>query len=104
MVKVKRKSFKIDMISSVGNSFFNWLAILSKNKFRVEFKYIPRAILVTIITIILYPFVLLEKLIYDRKIHKTKVIFPVFIIGHMRSGTTFLHYLMSMDDNYGNNF
>lgn len=96
----KKKFLKIYMLSSVGNSFTNWLRILAANKFKVGFKYIPRAIIVTFITIILSPFVFLEKLIYNKKIKKAKVISPVFIIGHMRSGTTFLHYLMSKDERF----
>jgi len=89
------------MVCSAGCSFFNWLALLLINKFRVGFKYIPLALLVTFVTSILYPFVLLEKLIYDKRIKKIKVISPIFIIGHMRSGTTFLHYIMSKDKNLG---
>jgi hypothetical protein len=98
--KKNKKKLKIDMIISAGNSLPNWIVVLIKNKFYVGIKYIPRALLVTFITLFLYPFVLLEKLLFDRKINKTKIKSPVFIIGHMRSGTTFLHYLLSKDDRF----
>lgn len=98
--KKGNKFFKIDMITSAGNSFPNWLAILINNKFMISLKYIPRAILVTLISFFLYPFVLLEKLLYDKKIKKVEIKSPVFIIGHMRSGTTFLHYMLSKDDRF----
>ena len=98
--KKKKSFFKIDMISSAGNSVPNWFVILAKNHFQVDLKYLPRAIAVTVISIFLYPFVLLEKIIYDRRIKKTKIKSPVFIIGHMRSGTTFMHYLLSKDDRF----
>ncbi len=88
------------MLTSAGNSFPNWIAILIKNKFMVSLKYIPRALLVSLISFFLYPFVLLEKIIFDRKIKKIKIKSPVFIIGHMRSGTTFLHYMLSKDDRF----
>jgi hypothetical protein len=36
--------------------------------------------------------------VYDKKIAKTQIKYPpIFIIGHWRSGTTFLHELMSQD-------
>ncbi|MFI4849883.1 Sulfotransferase domain protein [Gimesia chilikensis] len=42
----------------------------------------------------------LESLIYSRKVKQTKLESPVFIIGHWRSGTTLLHNLMSMDQQF----
>lgn len=98
--KKNKKIFNIDMIVSAGNSLPNWILILIENKFKISLKYIPRALLVTFFTIILYPFVIIEKLLFDRKIKKIKIKSPVFIIGHMRSGTTFLHYLLSKDDRF----
>ena len=96
----KKRQLKINLITSVGNSFPNWIKILALNKFKVGIKYIPRALIVTLITFFLYPFVLIEKLIYNSRIKKTKINSPVFIIGHMRSGTTFLHHLLSQDDRF----
>lgn len=45
-------------------------------------------------------FSLLEKIIFSRKVNRTKLEPPVFIIGHWRSGTTLLHNLMSMDKQF----
>jgi len=45
-------------------------------------------------------FSLLETLIFSRKVNRTKLEPPVFIIGHWRSGTTLLHNLMSMDKQF----
>lgn len=42
----------------------------------------------------------LEDLIFSRKVNRTKLEPPVFIIGHWRSGTTLLHNLMSMDKQF----
>lgn len=47
------------------------------------------------------PFQLFEKIRFDSKIKSTKVVAPVFILGHPRSGTTHLHYLMSKDPQFG---
>jgi omega-hydroxy-beta-dihydromenaquinone-9 sulfotransferase len=95
-----KKSFKIDLITSAGNSFPNWIKVLVLNKFQVGFKYIPRALLVTVVTLVLSPFVIIEKILFNGKIKKAKIVSPVFIIGHMRSGTTFLHLLLSQDNRF----
>lgn len=39
----------------------------------------------------------LQNLVYGRKIARVKLAPPVFIIGHWRSGTTFLHELLTRD-------
>lgn len=47
------------------------------------------------------PFAFLQSLLYARKIEKTKITQPpVFILGHYRSGTTYLHKLMANDDRF----
>lgn len=42
-----------------------------------------------------------ERLRFDKKIRETKVKSPVFILGHQRSGTTYLHYLLGQDPQFG---
>ena len=45
---------------------------------------------------------LAQSAIYGRKIARTEITEPpVFIIGHWRSGTTFLHELMHLDERFG---
>ena len=95
-----KKPLKIDLVTSAGNSFPNWIKVLAINKFQVGIKYIPRALIVTLITLLLFPFVIIEKILFNSKIKKTKIVSPVFIIGHMRSGTTFLHLLLSQDKRF----
>ena len=44
----------------------------------------------------------IESALYGRKLADTKIqTDPVFIIGHWRSGTTFLHYMMAEDKRFG---
>ncbi len=48
------------------------------------------------------PSIVLQKLFYSGKIRKTQISYPpVFILGHYRSGTTYLHKLMSTDPRLG---
>ncbi len=84
-----------------GSSFHNWLNILIQNKFDIDFQFIPRALYVTAMTILLSPFRFYEKRKYDELITKVQVKEPIFIIGHFRSGTTFLHYLLGQDPKLG---
>ncbi|MFN0052390.1 MAG: sulfotransferase family protein [Planctomycetales bacterium] len=41
-----------------------------------------------------------ERALYGRKSRQTNVPAPIFIVGHWRSGTTLLHNLLSLDDNF----
>jgi len=43
----------------------------------------------------------LESALFDRRVAGTEIANPVFIIGHWRTGTTFLHYLLSQDPAFG---
>jgi len=47
------------------------------------------------------PLRFLERLRFDKMIRETKVKSPVFILGHQRSGTTYLHYLLGRDPQFG---
>lgn len=47
------------------------------------------------------PIVWWERFRFGRKIRETKVKAPIFIIGHQRSGTTYLNYLMCRDEQFG---
>src|SRR6266498_4529969 len=52
--------------------------------------------------ILVIPLAFLQFLFYSRKIKRTAIIKqPVFILGHYRSGTTWLHKLMAGDGRFG---
>lgn len=42
----------------------------------------------------------IEKKKFERKIRNTEIQPPLFILGHWRSGTTWLHNMLSLDKNY----
>ena len=84
-----------------GTTFKNWIKVLIENKFKIDWQFIPKALYVTIMIIFVTPLRLIEKNKFDEKIKNTKVKEPIFIIGHWRSGTTFLHYLIGQDKNLG---
>jgi hypothetical protein len=49
-----------------------------------------------------WPFQLLQKLLFNHKIKRVNLEkhAPLFILGHWRSGTTHLHYLIAQDDRF----
>ncbi len=59
------------------------------------------AFLITLCAIINSCWAFLQRLIYDRRIAATEITQPpIFIIGHWRSGTTYLHELMVRDERF----
>jgi hypothetical protein len=84
-----------------GTTFVNWIKVLIENKFKIDWQFIPKAFYVTVMIIFVTPLRLIEKRKFDEKIKNIDVKKPIFIIGHWRSGTTFLHYLMGQDKNLG---
>ena len=80
-----------------GTSLVNWIRVLSNNHFRIDWQFIPKALYVTGMILSLAPFRYIERKNYDKKIQQIDHINPVFIIGHFRSGTTYLHYLLGQD-------
>ncbi len=82
----------------MGVTFPRWCQILWENKLRISFPFLPKVLFICIVSILNIPFHVLEYLLYTRRIKKEVVKAPIFIIGHPRSGTTHLHYLMSKDE------
>ena len=84
-----------------GISFKKWLDLLIYNR-GFEPEYFTRVFFITLTSISLIPLRFLFKIFYGPLIEKTMVKHPpIFIIGHWRSGTTFLHELISQDPQIG---
>ena len=100
-LKIKSSSFiNIFKHPLMGISFHNWMRVLAVDNFRIHLFFLPKVLFMTGNTLLNAPFQAYEYLRYSRKIKKQKVIAPVFILGHPRSGTTYLHYLMSKDKQF----
>jgi len=92
------EAFIIDKQPLAGGKFSNWIKLLIENRFRIGIKYIPRAIYISLMTLFTSPFRFIEEQRHKKKIMEQEVK-PIFIIGHFRSGTTYLHNLMGRDKN-----
>ena len=78
-----------------------WFSLLIKNG-GVYWKKIPKALAITVSSILTSPLQLAQWILYLIKRKKTyEIEDPIFIIGHWRSGTTYLHYLLCKNPKYG---
>ncbi|DAC72889.1 MAG TPA: sulfotransferase [Thermoplasmata archaeon] len=85
-----------------GYTLPNFLRLLTQNKFNIDAQYIPRMIYSLTLSTVMLPFYIKERFQYDRRTDQTEITnSPLFIIGHWRSGTTYLHNALSMDKNLG---
>ncbi|MCE7742207.1 MAG: sulfotransferase [Candidatus Heimdallarchaeota archaeon] len=86
----------------IGYSFFKWLKLLFFNGFNIRLKHVPKVMGITFINFVLYPFVLFERFKDRTRIKQTEIINdPIFIVGHWRTGTTHLHKLLALDEQFG---
>lgn len=80
---------------------FVWLSLIVKNR-GIYWKKIPKALVITLVSLITSPLQLAQYVYYRLNRSKAESVEdPIFIIGHWRSGTTFLHYLMCKNPKYG---
>jgi len=84
-----------------GTSIWNWLRLQWENRFNLDIKYAHKYLLVWFMILISTPAIWWEKIVYNRLIKKTKIEkAPIFILGHWRSGTTYLQMLMTKDSQF----
>lgn len=86
--------------TAFGMSLVVWVKLLAKNSFAIDIRFLPKIIFITGNIIINIPFQIFEYIRYNKKIVNTNVQRPVFIIGHPRSGTTYLQYVLSKDPQF----
>lgn len=93
-------NLRLDRQFLAGGSFLNWVHLLQRYGY-IDSRYLLRAVYVSLISFLGTPFRLYEKNQYHLAIDSTQIIqSPVFILGHWRSGTTFLHQLLVQDPDF----
>ena len=101
-LEIKEDIFDVVYEPLAGANLTNLLRLSAQNKFRISFRYMPRFLYAVMLSSIISPFRIAEKIKFDKHIRKTEVSHPpIFIMGHWRSGTTYLHNLVSLDKNFG---
>jgi omega-hydroxy-beta-dihydromenaquinone-9 sulfotransferase len=85
----------------MGTPALHWLRLLLENG-GADRGYWGRAAMVAFTGLLTCPVRVVEHLLYARSVRQTAIRQdPIFIIGHWRSGTTWLHNLMSRDPSLG---
>ncbi len=78
-----------------------WIRLLRSNR-RLDIKQFPQFGIITCAALLLTPVRWIEWILFHQKIKRSKVHpSPIFILGHWRSGTTFLQTLFSQDSQLG---
>src|SRR5438445_3306256 len=84
-----------------GCDFFAWARLLARGRFKVDWSCLYIAAIVTFISCFHTALRFIQELLYGRRIARTPIReAPIFIIGHWRTGTTFLHELLILDERH----
>jgi len=99
---LKQVSLKVKKEPLAGDNFSNLLKLLVQNRFKVDSRYIPRILYSLLLSSVISPFRISERIKFDKLINNVEIKNPpVFLLGHWRSGTTYLHNLLSIDNRFG---
>ncbi len=78
-----------------------WLRLLAHNRFAVDRAFWPTVLRTTLISAVATAVGWVQELRFGRQVARTKVReAPLFVLGHWRSGTTYLHDLLSLDEQH----
>jgi hypothetical protein len=81
-----------------GMRFTTWMGHLVRNRFAVSLGKLPTAASITAVSLLNSGLAAVDYLLYARKVSRVPLRqAPLFILGHWRSGTTFLHELLIRD-------
>lgn len=84
-----------------GMTLSAWLRLLRRNRFAISPTRLPRAAVMTAAALANSRFARTQERRYGQRIAATELAAaPLFIIGHWRSGTTFLHELLALDERF----
>ena len=84
----------------VGIGLGPWLRVLLRNAGKLRPRNLGMVASVTGCAVFNSVVGGLEQLRFGRRIRQARVLPPIFILGHWRSGTTFLHGLLSVDERF----
>jgi len=83
-----------------GVTLGDWIRLLRENRFSIEPVYLPRAAAISFAALMNSVFRRYEEIRYSAQWKKVVVQPPLFVLGHWRSGTTHLHYLLGLDTRF----
>src|SRR3954447_11011480 len=83
-----------------GITFGDWVRLLRDNQFHVRPRRLARALAITSQSAQNSVLRRIEDSRYREAVRDAKVLPPLFVLGHWRSGTTHLHNLMALDERF----
>lgn len=84
-----------------GMRFGDWIKLAASHQFRIHPLRWPMAIAIGMVTPFNTVMGTMQSLLYGKKIAAAQITQPpVFIVGHWRSGTTYLHELLAQDERF----
>jgi hypothetical protein len=83
-----------------GITFSQWRNLLRANRFDVDSPYSLRAVATTAGSIVNSAHYLCETRVFGPKVANANIEPPLIILGHWRTGTTHLHYLLGLDERF----
>lgn len=101
-MELKNQNYKpYKPLPITGISLTNWIRLLWENG-GIDLQYLRKALYVSAQSLKNTPLILKERVQFDKEIENVTIEKPpVFIIGHCRSGTTYLNHLIGQDPNFG---
>ena len=86
----------------MGCTLQTWIKLLWQNKDKpIYWRSLPKFLYITFVIILLTPIRLVERIFFNIRVKKTKLEKdPVFVLGHWRSGTTYLVNMLSQDEQF----
>ena len=99
---LQKKSLIVTKEPLAGANVRTIFTLLKQNRFHVSFPYLPRFLYSLLLSGVLSPFRYrdarcMKKMVDTITIDKS----PLFLLGHWRGGTTYLHNMLSKDDQFG---
>lgn len=96
-IRYKRSTYFTLSHPLLGSGLRNYLRLIFSNLFSIDPRFSLKLIFSFATVLFWTPLRLFEGIMLYNKIKKTTVKEPVIILGHPRSGTTYLHYLLAED-------
>ncbi|MDY7076522.1 MAG: sulfotransferase, partial [Chloroflexota bacterium] len=88
------------MDTLLGITAGDWWTLLRENRFAVDPSYWRRAGMLTVASLMNSVHRRREERVYGIETANVEIKAPLFIIGHWRTGTTLVHNLFALDDQF----
>ena len=85
---------------TLGITTGDWLSLLARNGFKIPPKFWLRTAFSTLVSLVNTAWCYTAEATLSHSVARQRVLPPVFILGHWRSGTTHLHNLLSLDERF----